>query len=138
MTNTDTELTQAYKIRHALDERTTDFSPKIEQRLASSRDIALSRKKPESQTVWITQLATSSKSSFNMGGNDFTWLKRMSLALPFVIVAFGLAGIYQYEKHQQIVEAAYIDAEVLSDELPVSAYLDKGFNVYLNKKNENQ
>lgn len=135
---TNAELTQAYKIRHALDEKTTDFSPKIAQRLASSRDIALSRKKPEAQTIWIARMATSGKNSFNPKESDFRWLKRMSLAVPFVVVAFGLIGIYQYERHQQIAEAAYIDAEVLSDELPVSAYLDKGFNAYLNKKNDNQ
>jgi len=136
---TNQELTQAYKIRHALDEKTADFPPEIAQRLAASRDIALARKKAVAQPVRITQMATAgSNFSFNSGNHDFIWLKRMSLAIPFVVVAIGLVGIYQYERHQQIAEAAYIDAEVLSDELPVSAYLDKGFNVYLNKKNDNQ
>tara|TARA_R110001599_G_scaffold159052_1_gene345993 strand:- start:11920 stop:12330 length:411 start_codon:yes stop_codon:yes gene_type:complete len=135
---TNNELTQAYKIRHALDEKTADIPNHISQRLATGREIALSRKKTESQTVRITQLATTSNSSTNTSSDHFIWLKRMSCVVPFVIVAFGLIGIYQYERHQQIAEAAYIDAEVLSDELPVSAYLDNGFNVYLNKKSDAQ
>lgn len=135
---TNNELTQAYKIRHVLDEKTADISDNISQRLAAGREIALSRKKPERQTVRITQLATAGELSGNTQSDHFIWLKRMSCAVPFVIVAFGLIGIYQYERHQQIAEAAYIDAEVLSDELPVSAYLDNGFNVYLNKKSDAQ
>lgn len=135
---TNDELTQAYKIRHALDEKTAAVSVNISQRLAASREIALSRKKPESQTVRITQLATASNIGVSTQSDHFIWLKRMSCVVPFVIVAFGLIGIYQYERHQQIAEAAYIDAEVLSDELPVSAYLDSGFNVYLNKKSDAQ
>lgn len=136
---TNNELTQAYKIRHALDEKTADVPGHISQRLAAGREIALSRKKPERQTVRITQLATTNGNiGSSMQRDHFIWLKRMSCAVPFVIVGFGLVGIYQYERHQQIAEAAYIDAEVLSDELPVSAYLDNGFNVYLNKKSDAQ
>lgn len=135
---TNNELTQAYKIRHALDEKTAEVPDHILQRLAAGREIALSRKKPECQTVRITQLATASNANANTSSDHFIWLKRMSCVVPFVIVAFGLIGIYQYERHQQIAEAAYIDAEVLSDELPVSAYLDNGFNVYLNKKSDAQ
>jgi hypothetical protein len=46
---------------------------------------------------------------------------------------FGLMGIYQFEQRQQIIESAAIDAEVLTDDLPLSAYLDNGFGAFLAK-----
>ena len=45
-------------------------------------------------------------------------------------------GIYQAEQQQRISELAELDAAVLSDELPLSAYLDHGFNAYLTKREQ--
>lgn len=135
---TNTELTQAYKIRHALDEEMVNFPEKIAQRLASSRDIALSRKKPAAKVVTVTHMVAAGRSYSSTRESGFTWLKRISLTIPCLALVFGLIGIYQSERHQQIAEAAYIDAQVLSDELPVSAYLDKGFNAYLDKESGHQ
>jgi len=47
-----------------------------------------------------------------------------------------LVGIYQYEQQRRIAETAEIDAAVLSDELPLSAYTDHGFNAYLAKRGQ--
>ena len=49
----------------------------------------------------------------------------------FTVMVVGLVGIYQSEQQQRISETADIDAAVLSDELPLTAYLDHGFNAYL-------
>jgi hypothetical protein len=67
-------------------------------------------------------------------GNPFSWLHRVSVALPVVVVIAGLAGMYHVEKQHRISELAEIDAMVLSDELPLNAYLDHGFNAYLAKR----
>ena len=60
----------------------------------------------------------------------------MSVALPVVIVFASLVGMYQAEKRQHIVDLAEIDAMVLTDELPLNAYLDHGFNAYLAQQGE--
>jgi hypothetical protein len=39
--------------------------------------------------------------------------------------------VYQVEQERRIAEIAELDAAVLSDELPLTAYLDHGFNAYL-------
>ena len=49
------------------------------------------------------------------------------------MLAVGLYGIYEHEQQQQINDLAEIDAAVLVDELPPDAYVDNGFNAYLNK-----
>jgi hypothetical protein len=58
-------------------------------------------------------------------------LGRIAVAVPLMAAVFGLAGIYQYEQQQRIADLAELDAAVLSDELPLTAYLDHGFNAYL-------
>ncbi|TCG02970.1 hypothetical protein BZM27_51920 [Paraburkholderia steynii] len=55
-------------------------------------------------------------------------------ARPAVLaLVIGLAGIAWWEDHQRTAELADIDAAMLSDDLPLNAYLDHGFNAYLTR-----
>lgn len=134
--NTD-ELNFAYKVRHALNERLDDLPASTTDRLAQARKMALARKKahveaPMSVRVSKTGMATA-------GGflsRGFGWLGRMGVAVPMLVLVAGLAGIYQYEQQQRIADLAELDAAVLSDELPLSAYLDHGFNAYLTQSEQ--
>lgn len=138
------DLNLAYKLRHALDESANNLPKKTSERLSSARNIALSRKKPESeQTVVLPRMVAASHghghgmhSPFQSDNNLFAWLGRMGVAVPLAALVFGLMGLYQYEQHQQIIEAATIDAEVLTDDLPLSAYLDHGFDAFLASSDE--
>jgi hypothetical protein len=58
------------------------------------------------------------------------------VAVPLMVLVAGLAGIYQYEEQQRIAEIAELDAAVLSDELPLTAYLDTGFNAYVAQRGQ--
>ena len=72
--------------------------------------------------------------AFAGGGNSATevsLLNKMGVAIPLLALVVGLAGIYQVEEEQRIAEIAELDAAVLSDELPLTAYMDEGFNAYL-------
>jgi hypothetical protein len=71
-----------------------------------------------------------------MLSRPFGWLGRMGMVLPLLALVGGLAGIYQYEQQERIADLAEIDAAVLSDELPLSAYLDHGFNAYLTQSEQ--
>ena len=53
-------------------------------------------------------------------------------------LVIGLGGVYQYQQQQQIAELAELDAAVLADELPLTAYLDQGFNAYLESQQRHQ
>lgn len=125
------EFDFAYKVRHALNENLTALPASSAERLASARNLAVSRKKKDSP---LRRVATQGVLAGHVGGlfnGQFPWMRRMGVAIPMIALAIGLVGIYQFEQQQRISETADIDAAVLSDELPLSAYLDHGFNAYL-------
>lgn len=132
--NTD-DLNFAYKVRHALNERLDDLPASTTDRLAQARQAAMARKKahvvaPLTVRVSKAELAGAGGGFLSQG---FGWLGRMGVAVPMLVLVAGLTGIYQYEQQQRIADLAEIDAAVLSDELPLSAYLDHGFNAYLSQ-----
>jgi hypothetical protein len=126
--NTD-DLNFAYKVRHALNEHLDHLPASTADRLASARKLAVSRKKAHAP---VPVRAAQRQVAGNIGQIvNFSWMTRMGVALPMLALVVGLAGIYQYEEEQRIAEIAELDSAVLSDELPLTAYLDQGFNAYL-------
>lgn len=129
--NTD-DLNFAYKVRHALDARLDDLRPSTTERLARARKLALARKKPHAPALVAQNVLVGNVGRLGYAfSQPFSWLRRVGVALPLLALAIGLAGIYQFEQQQHIAELAELDVAVLSDELPLSAYLDHGFNAYL-------
>lgn len=130
------ELNFAYKVRHALNERLDDLPPATTDRLAKARQMALARKKPDGAARRTATVVRSELAGVQGGNWSFSWFNRMGVALPLLVLVAGLIGIYQYEQQEHIAEIAELDAAVLSDELPLSAYLDHGFNAYLNQSEQ--
>jgi Protein of unknown function (DUF3619) len=132
-----TELNFAYKVRHALNESIDTLPVATTDRLAAARKMALSRKKKHSPLRAFAVQGTLAGHIGNFFNElPLAWLSRMSLAIPLIALVAGLVGIYQFEQQHRISEIAEIDAMVLSDELPLSAYLDHGFNAYLAKRGD--
>jgi hypothetical protein len=122
--NTD-DINLARKVRHALNENLESLPASTTERLAAARALALSRKKADAPARKRGRFAGLA-SLFTFDG-----LRPARVALPLLLVAAGLVGVYQYQEQQRITEMAELDAAVLSDELPLTAYLDHGFNAYL-------
>ncbi|HYD96077.1 MAG TPA: DUF3619 family protein [Noviherbaspirillum sp.] len=130
------ELNFAYKVRHALNENLDKLPASTTEKLASARKLALSRRKKESRLrVFAARHAVAGEagSFFN---EPFSWLARMGLLVPLIVLIVGLTSIYQFEQQRRIDDTAETDAAVLADELPLSAYLDHGFNAYLASRDE--
>ncbi|QNA89748.1 DUF3619 family protein [Massilia sp. Dwa41.01b] len=133
--NTD-DINLAYKLRRALDENLEALPASTAERLASARAQALARKKAdapaaarkETRRRWFDV-----DFHFSNGG-----LGRLGVAIPLLALAVGLGGLYQYEQQERIAELAELDAAVLADELPLTAYLDHGFNAYLESQQRRQ
>jgi hypothetical protein len=130
------ETNFAYKVRHALNESLDLLPTTTAERLSSARKIALSRKKKQSPLRTHVIQATLAGQSGNFFNEPFSWLGRFGVAVPLLLGIALFVGLYQYEQQQRISEIAEYDAAVLSDELPLSAYLDRGFNAYLTKRAE--
>jgi len=122
----------AYKVRRALNESSESIPEPALERLAQARKMALARKKkdaPAKRLVQFGVLAGNNGLSFPGPGS---WIGKLGLALPALVLIIGLFSVYQYEQQQNINELADIDAAVLTDELPPAAYVDTGFTAYLN------
>jgi hypothetical protein len=124
------DINFAYKVRHALNAQLDELPVSTGARLAAARRTALSRKKADAP-LRVARFATAG----NLGSVlSLPWLTRVGVAVPLLAMVIGLAGIYQYEQQERIAELAELDAAVLSDELPLTAYLDHGFNAYLTQR----
>ena len=129
--NTD-DINFAYKVRHALNEKLDDLPPSTVDRLASARKAAVSRKKAHAPAKAAQRVLAGNIGSFF----SFSSLGRAGVVIPLLALVAGLSGVYQYEQEKHIAEIAELDAAVLSDELPLTAYLDHGFNAYLAQRGQ--
>ena len=132
--NTD-DINLAYKIRHALNEQLDALPESTTDRLAAARARALARKKPDAAPArqparrpWFDLSALLSGAT----------LSRVAVAVPMLALVIGMGGVYQHEQQERLAELADIDAAVLADELPLTAYLDTGFNAYLESQQRQQ
>ncbi|MES2016505.1 MAG: DUF3619 family protein [Pseudomonadota bacterium] len=126
------DLNFAYKVRHALNEHLDHLPPSTADRLASARKLAVSRKKAHAPVrLAQRQLAGNVGAFFSS-----SLMGKMGVVVPLLALVIGLAGIYEIEEQQRIAEMAELDAAVLSDELPLTAYLDQGFNAYLAQRGQ--
>jgi hypothetical protein len=126
-----------YRVRHALNEQTDNLPASTTERLASARQAALARKKKDAPLrVLVGQRALAGNTGGTVGADHRSWYARLGFVLPIVILVAGLIGIVQYEKQQRINETVDIDTAMLTDDLPVVAYADHGFNAYLEKRAE--
>jgi hypothetical protein len=130
------ELNYAYKIRRALDENLEQIPPSTLQGLEAARKKALSMQKRSSPLRQFVMNRAAAGHLQHFIRDPLTWVSRASFVLPAIIVAAGLIGIYQFEQQERITEIAEIDALVLADELPLNAYVDRGFGAYLAERGE--
>ncbi|KIG04631.1 DUF3619 family protein [Caballeronia concitans] len=138
----------ALKVVRALDESTSNIPAAAADRLALARRAAIARKKPEKVAVAAFTPAFTPAFAGAAGGlggagdlgddqrarkSLFARLGGFGLAWPVVALAVALAGVAYWEDQQRKAELADIDAAMMSDSLPLDAYLDHGFNAYLTR-----
>ena len=137
--NTD-DINLAYKIRHALNENLDTLPDATGKRLAAARARAMSRKKPDAARAAARPARRSRRGFGGLVRALFTGpaLVRLGVAVPLLALVIGMGGVVEFEQEQHLAAMAAIDAEVLADELPLTAYLDQGFNAYLESQQRQQ
>lgn len=137
--NTD-DINLAYKIRHALNERLDELPASTTERLAAARAQALARKKADApQAATALRQPQGKRARFELASLfSMQWLARAAVVAPLVAMVGGLVGVYQAQHEERVAELAELDAAVLSDELPLTAYTDHGFNAYLLQQQQQQ
>ena len=53
------------------------------------------------------------------------------LAIAIALLALAVFGYQQWQAYQQLLEVEETDAAILSSDLPIDAYLDRGFQNWL-------
>jgi hypothetical protein len=134
------ELQFAYRVKRALDANLDNLPEATTQSLAEARRVALARKKTAKAPLRALAPQFTLAGAGGVGSMhqapSFAWLSRLGVAIPLLVGVLLFVGLYEYEHQQHIRDLAEIDAGVLSDELPLSAYLDRGFNAYLAQQGE--
>jgi hypothetical protein len=116
----------AYRIKQHLG-RGLDLGPDQLGRLKAAREQALARQRTRARTpvlAWADNVIGTS-------GGPSSLLAR--IVLPMALLVFGLIAISQWRETQQAAEIEEIDAAVLTGDLPLDAYLDKGFDAWLKR-----
>ena len=104
----------------------------IAQRLRVAREQAVQHARLAREAApGRAQLAGISASGAAVLVGFAAWRQRFAMGLPVVLMVAGLVAIDRFTVREQVLAAADIDAQLLSDTLPPSAYSDPGFGEYL-------
>ena len=123
------EIKFTNKIRLALNE-VARVDARVAERLHAARERALALKKPERAPAfaWAHSTVTGMVGGFG-GFGGFS----LRVVLPTVLLIAGLLSIYNWQQDQRAADALELDAQLLTDDLPIDAYLDRGFEAWLKK-----
>jgi hypothetical protein len=118
-------------IAKRLDDSTEKLPFRVSQRLANSRKAAIAAIPIRTLQMAETASVQSAGLSLSLGRfSGWTW-KALSFGLPALVLAAGLVFISNYSDEQEADEQASIDAAVLTDDVPISTYVDRGFGVHI-------
>jgi len=118
----------ARQICHVLDRGTEKLDHGIAERLRAARERALQR-----QHAFVPSLAiVGAGETALLGGDDEKHPLRTALAILALLL--GVAISYYWNGLSQADENEAIDSALLADNLPPTAYLDKGFQAWLEKQ----
>jgi hypothetical protein len=127
------EIKFANKVRQALNEGAR-VDTHIAERLRAARERAIANRKPEREPALAWARSTAAGVIGGFGGlGGFS----VRLLLPTALLVAGLVAIYSWQQDQRAADVEELDAQLLADDLPIDAYLDRGFETWLKKVSSN-
>jgi hypothetical protein len=127
MTQPEHEL--ARKIIEHLDHGTERLEPGTRERLAAARKVALSHYREKSEAMLGLAWAGQAMTRFAEHRLHHTRLLAAAAAIAVLLAGFA----YWQATGPASNDLAEIDLGLLTDELPLNAYLDKGFDSWLKR-----
>jgi len=123
------EIQFAHKVRQHLNRSLRDLRPETMSRLAAARQRALS-----SQKVSVNQSVLASAGGFFQYHFENYRLRQIVASLALVA---GLVLSTFWLADQRVKELGAIDSALLTSELPLGAFTDKGFDTWLKRASSN-
>ena len=111
------------RIRHLLNQG-LELDPARRERLRAAREQALARQRPE--PIAALRWADNVLGSFDGWRGLST-----RVLLPVAVLVLAVSSIYTWQDKRRAAELVEIDSELLTDDLPIDAYLDRGFQNWL-------
>lgn len=100
----------------------------VTERLRVAREAALSSRRRSLASAHVVGLSPSGEGVLS---GDASWWRRAAAGLPIAALVLGLMAIEHWVSRESVLQAADLDARLLADDLPPSAYSDPGFAEYL-------
>ena len=116
------------RLREVLNGGVAHLDPGTARRLQAARLRALERQR--------TELSPVAAFADNVLGRLVERTGTWALVLPLALLLAGVPAYHAWEQHQRVEEIEEIDARLLTDELPIDAYLDRGFQRWLNQREQ--
>lgn len=115
------------KVRQALNGGLARIDGTTAERLRAARERALSRQRAELSPA----MAWADNAVGRVGGwSAMAW----RVLLPMAMLALALAAGQYWQANQGADPIEEIDAQLLTDDLPIDAYLDRGFQNWLKQR----
>jgi hypothetical protein len=120
-----------------LSDAADDLPYDISERLRAARVQALGKRKISATRTAAVVAASGRAATLTFGGEHLSWWNRIGAALPLLALVLGLIAISVIQSDSRDNELAEIDAALLTDDLPPTAYTDPGFTQFV-KTNSGQ
>jgi hypothetical protein len=118
------------KLASRLSEATDSLPHDISERLRVARMQALSQNHLLVQTAMMPSLNSRDGTATLSWRGHGLW-RRITALIPLLALIAGLIAMHLMETDNRAKELAEIDAAILTDDLPPSAYTDSGFTQFL-------
>jgi Protein of unknown function (DUF3619) len=117
----------ARRIVKLLDESAENIGRAQRERLSAARQAALARHRAVPVAAWAPVWAGTISRFTEHRAFGVRYL------IPIAALVLGLASVVYVHSNGTSSDIADIDAGLLTDELPINAYLDKGFDSWLKR-----
>ncbi len=121
------------QVARRLDTSTQQLPSRVTDRLAAGRKAAMAAMPTMSTSEVIAKSSSiNSSSTLTLSGGSSRWSWNfLGFALPALVLIVGLFIISINSDDLDANEQAEIDEAVMTDDVPISGYADRGFGVFI-------
>ena len=123
--NDDNEF--GYKARQILNQGLDVLDREVAGRLHQARQVALNSQRMPVRGLRLAVIGHNVELAFFSNARNL---------LAVMALTLGATGTYYWNAFEQVQEYEEIDSALLVDELPPSAYLDRGFHAWLERPSD--
>ena len=122
------------KVAARLSAGNANLSHDVSERLRVARQQAVQQRKRVAVVTATVVHTAGDTAVMNFGDEGVSFWSRLASIFPLIALIAGLIAISVVQTEQRAVDTAEVDAAMLTDSLPPSAYADPGFVQFLKIK----